>query len=256
MINVSLILELTKRDFSDRFAGSILGSVWALIWPLVSLFIYIAIFGKLMGAKLPGSSEFYAYSIYLTVGLLPWTAFSNSIYRSTSVFIDTKHLISKVKLSLPSLLIYIILSETITYVIAMMLFFVFLFVSGYQFNARLILLPYLFYLQQLFAFGFGLCAATVTVFIRDLKEVIGIMLQLWFWFTPIVYIQDILPEFLKKIMVYNPAHIIISSYRSIFVFNDAPWYGGLIALTVITHVIIFLAYLLFRSLEKDVRDFL
>jgi lipopolysaccharide transport system permease protein len=256
MVSISLILELTKRDFSDRFAGSILGSIWAFIWPIVSLFIYIVIFGKLMGGKLPGTSEIYAYSVYLTVGLLPWTAFSNSIYRSTSVFLDTKHLISKIKLSLPSLLIYIILSESITYVIAMALFFIFLFLNGHQFSPSLIMLPYLFYLQQLFAFGFGLLAATLTVFIRDLKEAIGIMLQLWFWFTPIVYVQDILPEFLKKVMIYNPAHIIISSYRSIFVFNDSPPYGALIILTIITHSIILIAYLLFRSLEKDVRDFI
>ena len=256
MVNISLILELTKRDFSDRFAGSILGSVWAFIWPLVSLFIYIVIFGKIMGGKLPGTSEFYAYSVYLTVGLLPWTAFSNSIYRSTSVFIDTKNLSSKIKLSLPALLIYIILSETITYIISMGLFFVFLFISGHQFSSNLILIPYLFYLQQLFAFGFGLLAATLTVFIRDLKEAIGIMLQLWFWFTPIVYIQEILPEFMKTVMIYNPAHIIISSYRSIFVFNDSPPYGALIILTIITHCIILFAYILFRSLEKDVRDFL
>ena len=256
MVSISLILELTKRDFSDRFSGSILGSLWAFIWPIVSLFIYIVIFGKLMGGKLPGTSDIYAYSVYLTVGLLPWTAFSNSIYRSTSVFLDTKHLISKITLSLPSLLIYIILSETITYVISMGLFFIFLFISGHKFSSSLILLPYLFYLQQLFAFGVGLLAATLTVFIRDIKEAIGIMLQLWFWFTPIVYIQDILPEFLKKVMIFNPAHIIISSYRSIFVFNDSPPYGALIILTIITHSIILIAYLLFRSLEKDVRDFL
>jgi len=257
MVNISLILELTKRDFTERFAGSILGSIWALIWPLVSLFIYIIIFGKMMGPKLPGKSEFYAYGLYLTVGLVPWTAFASSISRSSSVFLDKRYLISKIKLSLPSLLIYIILSETITFVITMILFFIFLFFSGYKFHlAALLLIPFIYYLQQLFAFGFGLLAATLTVFIKDLREVTGILLQLWFWFTPIVYIEDILPEILKKIMIYNPAYIVIKSYRDIFVFNSDPPYTTLIVLTLITHVLILVAYSIFRALEKDVRDFL
>ena len=256
MVSISLIIELAKRDYTERFAGNVLGSVWALIWPLVNLFIYIIIFGKLMGSRLPGSSDIYSYSIYLTVGLVPWIAFSNSIARSTSVFLDKKHLISKIKMSLPSLLIYIILSETITFIISMLLFFIFLFFSGYQFHASILLVPFIYYLQQLFAFGFGLLTATLTVFIRDLKEVVGIFLQLWFWFTPIVYVQDILPDALKKIVVYNPAYIIINAYRRIFLYNEFPAFNSLIVLTVITHIIILIAYMTFRSLEKDVRDFL
>ncbi len=256
MVNLGLILELTKRDFSERFAGSMLGSIWAFIWPLVSLFIYIIVFGKMMGGKLPGKSGIYAYSIYVSVGLLPWVAFANSISRSTSIFLDKKHLISKIPLSLPSLLIYIILSETITFIISIVFFFIFLLLTDYHFNMNLALLPYIYFLQQLFAFGFGLLAATLTIFVRDLKEIIGIILQLWFWFTPIVYVREILPEFIKKIIIYNPAYVIIESYQSIFVFNNAPSYKSLIILTAFTHCMILISYVVFRKLEKDVRDFL
>ena len=118
------------------------------------------------------------------------------------------------------------------------------------------LLPFLFLLQQLFAFGFGLLTATLTVFIRDLREVVGIVLQLWFWFTPIVYVSQILPDVVKKIMIYNPAYVLIESYHSIFVFNDAPSIKSLIVLTFVAHGLICFAYFVFRALEKDVRDFL
>ena len=256
MVSISLIIELAKRDYTERFAGNVLGSVWALIWPLVNLSIYIIIFGKLMGSRIPGSSDIYSYSIYLTVGLVPWIAFSNSIARSTSVFLDKKHLISKIKLSLPSLIIYIILSETITFIISMLLFFVFLFCTGYQFKKTILLIPFLYYLQQLFAFGIGLFTATLTVFIRDLREIVGIILQLWFWFTPIVYLRLILPDVLFNIMQYNPAYIIIQSYRNIFLFNKDPYYVALILLTVLIHCMVFISYKMFRALEKDVRDFL
>ncbi len=255
-LSVNLIWDLTKRDFSERFAGSALGSVWAFIWPLVNLFIYIVIFGKFMGGRLPGNSDIYAYSVYLSVGLIPWTAFSNSISRSATVFLDKKNIISKIDLSLPSLLIFINLSESITFVITNVFFFAFLLITGYEFSLKLLLFPFIFYLQQILAFGLGLFSATLTVFVRDLKEVVGIILQLWFWFTPIVYVSGILPDFMKKIVVLSPAFIITESYHRIFVFQDYPAISSMIILTVISHFVLIASYLLFRFLEKDVRDFL
>ena len=255
-LSASLVWDLTRRDFSERFAGSILGSVWAIIWPLVNLFIYIAIFGKLMGGRLPGSSDIYSYSIYLSVGLIPWASFAATISRSSTVFLDKKNIITKISISLPSLLLFINLSETITFVISSLFLFSFLFFTGYEFHSHLLLLPFIYYLQQLLAFGLGLLSATLTVFLRDLKEVVGIILQLWFWFTPIVYVTDILPDFVKGILVFNPAFILIECYHRIFVFNDYPAMQSMIFLTAIAHFILFVSYALFRALERDVRDFL
>lgn len=256
MINLSLIIELTKRDFTERFAGSVLGIWWSFIWPLVSLFIYIVIFGKLMGARLPGTSNIYSYGVYLSAGLIPWTAFSNALTRSSSVFLDKRHIITKIRVSLPSLLFYIILSESITFLITFSLFLFFLFVTHWSLSFHFILLPFVYYLQCLLVFGLGLFFATLTVFIRDLKEVLGIVLQLWFWFTPIVYVRDILPDSIKKFIIYNPAYVIIESYQRIFVFHDAPAIKSLVLLTFFVHSLIFLSYVVFRKLEKDVRDFL
>ena len=256
MFSPVLVWELTKRDFRERYTGSILGSLWAVIWPLVNISIYIIIFGKMMGARIPGKSNVYAYGIYVAVGLFPWAAMASSISRSTSVFLEKKHLISKIKISLPSLLLYINLSETITFVISMLLLFVFLLFNDFSFSQNLLILPFIYYLQLLFAIGFGLMAATLTVFIRDIKEFVGVILQLWFWFTPIVYVPEILPEIVRKFMVYNPAYVIVDAYHHLFVLGDDPPYTSLIILTIITHLIICASYVLFRALEKDVRDFL
>ena len=229
---------------------------WAVICPVINLAIYTIIFGQVMGARLPGHSGVYAYSVYVTVGLVPWMAFHNSLSRSTSVFLDKKPIISKVRTSLPALLIYISLSESITFIITMSLFLIFLLLTGYSFRMNLLLIPFIYFLQQLFAFGVGLLAATLNVFIRDFKQLIGIVLQLWFWFTPIVYVRDILPDAIKSLIRFNPAYVIIESYQRIFVLNVEPAYRTLIIMTVVTHLIIFGSYAVFRALEKDVRDFL
>jgi len=256
MVNFGLIWELTKRDFTEQYAGSVLGALWAMIWPLVYLVIYIMIFGKLMGGHLPGESSIYTYGIYVTVGLVPWSAFSSTLNRSCSVFLEKKHIITKLSTSLPMLLVYVSLSETITFLITMTIFFVFLVATGYTFHGGLLLVPFIFYLMQLFAVGFGLLMATFTVFIRDLKQIVGIILQFWFWFTPIVYVPQILPDLVKRMLVYNPAYIFVQSFQQLFVYQADPPYRQLLLLTVLVHGVLVLAYLVFRTLEKDVRDFI
>jgi lipopolysaccharide transport system permease protein len=256
MLSLSFVIELTKRDFVERFAGSTLGALWAFIWPLVNLFIYIVIFGQLMGGRLPGSANVYAYSVYLSSGLIAWTAFSQTVTRCSTVFLEKKHLISKVRLSLPSLLLFVISAETVTYLISMIIFFLFLIVTGYPLNKHLVLLPFVYLLQVIFAFGIGLLTATLSVFLRDLKEVVGITLQLWFWFTPIVYVADILPAGVQHMLLFNPVYIFIASYHHILVFNESPKIGSLLVMTLLAHLILWFSYVLFRKLEKDVRDFL
>ena len=209
-----------------------------------------------MGARLPGSSGVYSYGIYLSCGLLPWIAFANSFSRSCSVFLDKKHLISKVKISLASLPLFISLTETITFAIACSLLLLFVGATGSGWNRYMLLLPVVYYGQQMLAYGLGLFAATITVFIKDTREIVGIILQLWFWFTPIVYTCSILPPWVMKIMAYNPGYIIINMYQQIFIYQNLPDGKDLAVLFILAHLAAYLAYKFFKKLEKDVRDFL
>lgn len=251
-----LILELTKRDFTERFAGSTLGGLWAFIWPLVNLVVYLIIFSKIMGARLPGQSNAYAYGVYLTAGLLPWLAFSGTFGRSAGIFIEKKQIISKLPVSLPSLLLYVSLAETVTFLIGMGFFLLFLATTGWQFTGHLILVPFVYVVQQVLAFSLGLLCASLVVFVRDLKEVVGVILQLWFWFTPIVYVKEVVPQWLQKVMVVNPAYVLADAYQKIFAYQKAPHLGSLILLTLAAHALTAAAYAVFRVLEKDIRDFL
>jgi lipopolysaccharide transport system permease protein len=256
-MNKGMLVELTKRDFTERYSGSILGALWSFIWPLVLIFIYVVIFSKIMSAKLPGIDSVYSYSIYLVAGILPWTTFSNTVSRSATVFMDKKHIISKVRISLVRLPMFIVFSESITFFFSMMIFFVILMFAMEGFlDKRLLILPLIYVIQQIFAFSIGFFFAVFTVFIKDLKEVLQIILQLWFWFTPIVYVPNILPDYAMKFMEYNPAYLFIQAYHSILAFGTAPDFNKLITLTILAHVMFFIAFVFYRILEKDIRDFL
>jgi len=253
-LNLHFIFDLAKRDITEKYSGSTLGAIWNFIYPLVNIFIFTVIFANLMGSRLPGSSSTYSYGFYLTAGIIPWTAFSNTLLRTSTVFLDKKYIISKVKVNLSSFPLFIAISESITFFVTMGIFLILLVISGYGVSRTILLVPLLYLIQQMFAYGLGFLISIFVVFIRDLKEMINIVLQFWFWFTPIVYLYDVLPEFAKKILVLNPAFAFIHGYQSIFIYKEFPDLEILMYLALTACVILFISYFIFRKLEKDIRE--
>jgi lipopolysaccharide transport system permease protein len=254
--NFSMIIELAKRDFTERYSGSALGFVWSFIYPLINILIYMIIFGSLMGARLPGTSSIGGYGIYLVAGLVPWTAFSNTVSRASTVFLDKKNIIAKIHVDLPTLPLYIVLSESITFVVTLVIFIILLTLTGFHFTMYFLLIPVLYLVQQVFAYSLGFFLAMLVVFLRDLKEVVAISFQIWFWFTPIVYVFDILPKFVQQILIWNPMLAVVSAYHDIFVYQRMPSFIYLALVFVMSIMLIVVDYLIFKKLEKDIRDFI
>jgi lipopolysaccharide transport system permease protein len=255
-VNFSLIIELAKRDFIERYSGSALGFIWSFIYPVINILIYMVIFGSLMGARLPGMTSVWGYGIYLIAGLVPWTAFANTVTRSSTVFLDKKNIISKIRVDLPTLPLFIVLSETITFCVTFVIFLFILLMTGFVFTPLLLLIPFLYVIQQVFAYALGFFLAMFVVFLRDLKEVVTIGFQIWFWFTPIVYIFDILPAFAQQILKWNPMLPVISAYHDIFVYQTMPSFYYIAIVLIISIMLIVLDYVIFKKLEKDIRDFI
>jgi lipopolysaccharide transport system permease protein len=245
-----------KRDFIERYSGSALGFAWSFIYPLVNIFIYMVIFGNLMGARLPGDASVWGYGVYLTAGLIPWTAFANTVTRSSTVFLDKKYIISKIRVDLPILPLFIVLSETITFCVTFVIFFALLLITGYALSPLILFVPVIYGIQQVFAYALGFFFAIFVVFVRDLKEVVSLALQIWFWFTPIVYVFDILPALARQLLIWNPMCAIISGYHDIFVYQRTPAFFFLLLILVASMVLILFDYVAFKKLEKDIRDFI
>lgn len=256
ILNFRLILELTKRDFIERYSGSALGFIWSFIYPLINILIYMIIFGNLMGARLPGTSSVWGYGVYLISGLIPWTAFANTVTRSSTVFLDKKNIITKIHLDLPTLPLFIVLSETITFIVTLVIFLGILLVTGFSVSLYILLIPVIYFIQQLFAYALGFFLGMIVVFLRDLKEVVTIGFQIWFWFTPIVYVFEILPPLAQQILFWNPALAFISAYHDIFILQKMPSFLFLSLVLFMSIVLIVMDYIIFKKLEKDIRDFL
>jgi homopolymeric O-antigen transport system permease protein len=255
-MNFSLIFELTKRDFIERYSGSSLGFVWTFIYPLINILIYMIIFGHLMGARLPGTSSVWGYGIYLIAGIIPWSSFANTVTRSSTVFLDKKHIISKIHVDLATLPLFIVLSETITFCVTFLIFLGILFLTGFLFTPLFLLIPVVYLVQQVFAYALGFFLAMLVVFLRDLKEVVNIWFQVWFWFTPIVYVFQILPQLAQDILIWNPMNAVVSAYHDIFVYQKIPSFIFLTLVLAFSIVLIITDYIIYKKLEKDIRDFI
>jgi len=255
-VNFNLIFELTKRDFIERYSGSALGFAWSFIYPLINILIYMIIFGSLMSARLPGTASVWGYGVYLVAGLIPWNAFSNTVTRSSTVFLDKKSIISKIRVDLPTLPLFIVLSESITFIVTLVIFLAALIDAGVPLTWYIVLIPVIYLIQQVFAYALGFFFAMLVVFLRDLKEVVAIALQIWFWFTPIVYVFDILPAMAQNILYWNPMLAVVSGYHDIFVYQRVPSFTYLIIVLMVGVVWIIFDYAIFRKLEKDIRDFI
>jgi lipopolysaccharide transport system permease protein len=255
-MNFSLIIELAKRDFIERYSGSALGFIWSFIYPLINILIYMVIFGSLMGARLPGMTSVWGYGIYLIAGLVPWTAFANTVTRSSTVFLDKKNIISKIHVDLSTLPLFILLSETITFFVTFVIFLLILLITGFVFTPLLLLVPVVYVIQQVFAYSLAFFLAMFVVFLRDLKEVVTIGFMMWFWFTPIVYVYEILPTAVQQFLLWNPMLPVISAYHDIFVYQRIPSFYYLTIVLMISIMLIVLDYAIFKKLEKDIRDFI
>lgn len=255
-MNFSLILELAKRDFIERYSGSALGFVWSFIYPLINILIYMVIFGSLMGARLSGNTSIWGYGVYLVAGLVPWTAFANTVTRASTVFLDKKNIIAKIHVDLPTLPLFIVISETITFVVTLVIFLAILLITGVSLSWYLALIPALYLIQQVFAYALGFFLAMFVVFLRDLKEIVTIAFLIWFWFTPIVYVFDILPAFVQRVLIWNPMTAVVSGYHDIFVYQTMPSFFYLSLVLLASVVLIVLDYAIFKKLEKDIRDFI
>lgn len=258
-MKLSLLLNFTRQDIIERYSGSVLGGLWSFIVPMVNILMFFLVFSKIMGARLAiyglQSTE-YGYGIYLVSGILEWNAFASVLIRTTNIFKDKAGIIAKVNISLTLLPIYIILSETIIFIISMFFFMAFLLLIGFSITEHWLLLPFIYLLQVLLAYSLGFIFAILSVFIKDIREFVQVIMQLWFWFTPIVYAIVILPEKIKFWFQFNPMYRLITAYRAIIIHHEFPQISGLMILFFVAIFLLGIALKLFKKLEKDLRDFI
>jgi lipopolysaccharide transport system permease protein len=243
-----------KREFQAKYGNAILGAAWTVLNPLAMIVVYTVIFSQLMRSKLPGMDTPYAYSIYLCAGILTWGLFAEITTRAQTMFIEQANLLKKISFPRICLPIIVVTSALLNFAIIFGLFTAFLLATGnfpgWVFAA---LLPVLL-LQVLLAIGLGLVLGVLNVFFRDVGQFFAIVIQFWFWLTPIVYSPSILPEAVRPLLAWNPMAPVIGAYQGILVGGQAPHWAGLLPTAALAGALCALGLRLFRRRAGEMVD--
>lgn len=250
----SFIIGSVKREFQARYRNSLLGAAWAVINPLAMIMVYTIIFSQIMRARLPGIDSSFGYGIYLCAGILTWGLFADISNRALNTFIEHASLLKKLSFPRLSLPVVVVCNAWLAFLIIFSLFLLFLLITGNLPGWPLLALLPLLALQTLFAISLGITLGVVNVFFRDVGQFFGVVLQLWFWFTPIIYPVSILPDAIQKLMTLNPMAPLIGGYQSILVYNQWPDWSSLWLTLLLTGLLGLLGLRLFRRRAGEMVD--
>jgi len=249
-----LLGEFTRRDFKGRYAGSVMGFLWSFVQPLWSLALFTFLFSTVMKVS-PGIGERTdSFAIFLFCGLLPWMAVQEGIIRATTSITENAGLVKK--MSFPSgLLVWaVVLAALLHEAIALGLFLVVLGSMGQLTLSGLWILAIAIPLQVGLTAGVGFLAAAVNVFFRDTAQINGMLLQGWFYLTPIVYPLSLVPEVFARYLGLNPLTVLVILYREALLGGTMPPLRSLTPLVIATVVALVVGIAVFRRLKPVFAD--
>ncbi len=249
-----MIFSSVKREFQSRWTGTQFGPFWLFAQPLATILIFTVIFANIMKPGMPAHESKFAYSIYLCSGVLTYNLFSELLGRSVNVFVENANLLKKINFPKLCLPIIVLFSSILNFAIITALFFLFLVITS-AFPGWVIFsaLPVLA-IQLLFTLGLGMFLATINVFYRDVQQTVQVVLQFWFWLTPIVYLGSTLPDSVQSILKWNPLLPLIKAYQGIFLEHHVPDWTGLIYPLILALFFSVLGIFAFHKLQGEIVD--
>ena len=248
------IISSIKTEFRSRFARSSLGGIWMILHPLAQVAIYALVLSAVLKAKLPNIDNQFAYAIYLMAGTLGWSLFLEVFSKSLNIFIENGNLIKKMafpKITLPLIVTGSALVNNILLFGAILAVFGLL---GHMPTMQLLWLPVLIVVTLALGLGLGLMLGIINVFIRDIGQIIPIVLQFWFWLTPIVYVANALPKEYRDLFYYNPMTGIIEGYQNILVYDKPIDLSTLTYPIVLASISMVLALFMYFRANEEMAD--
>ena len=221
--NREIVFGLAKNDFKVRYAGSYLGKIWALIQPVVTTLLYWFVFQ--MGFR-AGSVENAPYVLWLMAGLIPWFYLPEAVSGSTNSLIEYSYLVKKVAFHISILPVVKVVSALFIHVFFLGLVMLIFAFYGYYPDLYTVQILYYLVCMVVLVLGVAYIVSALTVFFRDLRQIINIALQIGIWVTPIMWQHTMLSPNLQMIMKLNPVYYIVSGYRDCLINKTAFWQHG------------------------------
>jgi lipopolysaccharide transport system permease protein len=254
--NRGLIRVMVRRDILGRYRGSFGGAFWTVINPLLLMLTYYFVFGVFLGARFGSDMSQSGFALYFLAGMLPWLAFSEAAGRAPGVMLEHRNFVKKLVFAVETLPINLVVAGLVTEFFAVLLYCGFLMVARGNVPATVLWLPVLIVPQVLFTAGLAWFLAGLGVFARDLGQIMGFVLTLWFFITPICYPETQWPHPAARILTKNPIYVLVHNYRAIFLEHNPPAFGAMWKLYLLGAMMFILGHAWFYKLRKSFPDML
>ncbi|MEP7199193.1 MAG: ABC transporter permease, partial [Chloroflexota bacterium] len=251
-----LIRNLVARDLKVRYKNSALGIVWSMLNPLGMMIVFTVVFTIMIP-----NNPIERFPIFVLCGLLPWNWFSGSVMGSIYAVVNNGSLVKKVFFPREVLPLSVVLANLVHFLIALIMLFAMMLLTGTPLTQWVIMLPLLIAIQVIFSLGLAFFLSAINVYYRDTAMIMDVLMLAWFFLTPIVYATDLIPR-TKDILGYavpvqrllyilNPMASLIASYR-VILYNGAPPDPAFLLRTIVTALIcLALGYAFFRRASRN-----
>lgn len=231
------------KDLRTRYKGSFFGFLWTLLNPLLMLIVYSTLFSIIL--KMPVDN----YPIFLFCTLLSWIFFQSTVQTSSSIIVNSGNLIKKVYFPHEIMPISVVLGGLLNYLFGLVVLIPALIMYGYYPNIHYLWLPVLILIQFIFTLAISFFVAALTVFFRDMEHMLNIFLSALLYLTPVMYPLSMIPDKYLWLYNWNPMAILISSYRSVFYYNESPNGILLLIIGVISILLLALSHYYFIKMK-------
>ncbi|MGG3309168.1 ABC transporter permease [Paenibacillus lautus] len=255
--NKHLINQLVKRDVLQRYRGSYLGVLWSFVTPLFMLAIYTYFFGFVFNNRWgeSASDNKFEFALILFCGLIVFNFFSEVVTKSPTLMINNTNLVKRVVFPLEVLSIVLMRSAFVHTLISVLILVIGLIIIG-SVHWTIIFLPIVLMPIVLFATGFSWFLSSLGVYIRDISQLIGLIMQALMFLSPIFYPITIIPENLRFVYYLNPLTYVVEDMRRILMWGQMPDWKFTILGLLLSIVIFFLGLIWFRKTKRGFADVL
>lgn len=236
-----LLRELVARDMKLRYKRSTLGFAWSLLNPLAQLLVFYFIFGLVLSLDIPN------YPSFLISGLLAWSWFQSSLMLATSSIVDNRELIKLPGFPAAILPVVAVTSHLVHFLLAIPILLLFLTFGGIQLTSAILALPLVIALQFILTLSLAYLVATFHVPFRDTQYLLGVLLQLLFFLTPIFYDASLISERYQTLYHINPMVHLIDAYRAILIRGDLPDLLSFLVLSMLSAGLLMLGFRVFMQ---------
>ncbi len=258
-----LIWNLAKNDIKKKFAGSYFGIVWAFVQPVITVLLYWFVFefGLHQKASDLRTGIEIPFVMWLMAGLVPWFYFQEAMNGGTGVLVEYSYLVKKVVFQIDTLPVVKMISALFTHLFFVLFAVAVFWVMGYPPDLYTLLVIYYSFCMIVLATGIVYATGAVTVFFRDMKEVVAILLQIGMWVTPIMWNFEAMtqiPGWAAALLKLNPMYYIVSGYRNALIHKIGFWenWGLTIYFWVVTILILIVGTSVFKRLRPHFADVL